>query len=194
VQGGSPGQIVGAQRRGQGLEQETGVGIEQDQQMGHGEATPRRLRPRLAKGFLQLGGVRHGEAGAVQQIGAVAVPAGGRTGVVGSAAVAGNGLSQSAEEGQGESGAGLAVSGVGEVQAAEMAEVADGGVAVQDLADEEIGGDGGAKGSSAEGVLQLAANAVNDGCGEGLGEIGLDAGEGLGDTEHRDLLGLMVSV
>src|SRR5947209_3883911 len=113
--------------------------------MSGGKTTAFGLPRRLAKLLAEFLGVGHGEAGAVEDKDAVAEPTAGA--VDGTAAGAEDSLLQTGEEGDGEAGAGLTVGGVGKVEAGEVAEVADGGVAVQNLLEEEVGGDDGGKGA-----------------------------------------------
>ena len=124
----------------------------------------------------------------------MALPAGSGVRAVGAAAGPRDGALQPAKEGQGESGAGLTVSGVSEVQAAEALDRADGGVAVEDLSQEEVSGDDRGEGPSAPGVTQLAADGVQECLGHDFRQVALDAREGLGDSEPRDLLRVMVLV
>lgn len=75
-----------------------------------------------------------------------------------------------------------------------MAEGSDGGVAVEDRPEEKVSGDDGSQGALPEGVPEIGADWAAERFRDRSGEVGLDACEGLGDTEQRDLLGLMVSV
>ena len=137
------GQVVGAQRRRQGVQQVAGVRIEQHQQMGRGETATGRLATGLSELLLKFGRIGHGEAGAVQQPDAVAMPAAVASVVVQTAV--GDGAAETVKEGQGEAAAGLAVGRVGEVQTAEVAELSGGDIAVEDLLEEEVGGDHGVR-------------------------------------------------
>src|SRR5205823_12569404 len=106
---------------------------------------------------------------------------------------AGDGPQQAVEEGNGEAGAGLTVGGVGEVDLGEVAQVGAGGVAMQDLLGEEEGGDGGGEGAVAEGAGQVAGDLQGQGLGQRLGQIALDVPQGLRESRHGDLLGVMTT-
>src|SRR5581483_5654608 len=105
------------------------------------------------------------------------------------AAVASNRPLQAAEEGQGEAGASLTVGGVGEVEAAEVTEFADGGVAVENLLEEEVGGDDGGKGALAERIVEVATDLLDEHLRNVGSEVTLDPAQGLGDSKHGGLLG-----
>jgi hypothetical protein len=178
-------QVVGLQRCRHGLEQETAVGVEQGHQGGSREATAHGLLAGLTERLLQFRSIRHREAGAVQQVHPVAMPAG--VGVVVLEAGAGNRPLQAAKEGHGETLTGLAVSGVGEVEFGEVAEVTAGRVAMQDLLQEERGGDQRGKGALSAGQVKVVADTLDEALGDDLSEVGFEMLDGLGDTEHKGL-------
>src|SRR6185437_16313988 len=97
----------------------------------------------------QFGRVRHGEAGAVQEVDVVAVPALLGAQRLGGEAVAGDLVLQGVAESEGQAATGLAVGGLGEVEVADADQVGAGGVALQDLLEEEDGGDDGGQGAAA---------------------------------------------
>jgi hypothetical protein len=176
-----PGQVVGPQRCRQRPPEKAGVGVEQDQQVGRGKAAARGLAARLAERLLQRRRVGHGEAGTIDQVDAVPVPAGRRVGSV----VSGDGALELPEEGQGEPSASLAVGGIAEVQTAEVPEFGGGRVAVEDRAEEEVGGDDRGEGAPAERVVEVAADLANERLGDDVPEVALDAAQGLRDSKHR---------
>ena len=112
----------------------------------------------------------------------MAVPALGRVVAAGPAG-AGDGALQAAEELDGESGAGLAVGAVGEVEPGQVAQFGHGGVAVEDLAEEQVGGDDGGEGALAVGAPQVAAEVVDQALGDVPGEVGLEAVDRPGAAE-----------
>jgi hypothetical protein len=69
------GQVMGEEGRDHQLQEESGTRVEQAQQPYHGKATPWPLHRRLAERLLQGRSVRHGAARAIDQTGAVAMPA-----------------------------------------------------------------------------------------------------------------------
>ncbi len=95
---------------------------------------------------------------------------------------------QRSTRGARQAGAGLAIGGGGEVGAAEAAQLGDGDIAVEDLLEEEVGGDDRPQVAVAPAVADLLGRAPDEGFGEGVGEAALDPGDGLGDTKHSDLL------
>jgi len=106
--------------------------------------------------------------------------------------VASDGAHQAVKESGGESAACLAVSGIGEVDFGEVTQFLAGGIAVENLLEEQIGGDSGSEGALAEGVAEVAADAQGEGFGDGLGEVALDVEQGLRDSRDSGLLFLMV--
>ena len=134
--------------------------------LGHREAAARPLGGRLAEVAPQLGGVGHREAGAVDEPDAMAAPAGAVGGRDRSAAAVR--LQQVLPDGQGEPLAGLAVGAGGEGPAAEVDDVLAGGVAVEDLEEEQV--DGG------DGVEDAVAPAVADGAAGVADGVGAEAG------------------
>src|SRR5207248_5715851 len=146
-----------------------------------------------AEDLLKFGRVGHGEAGAVDEEDPGALPARARAVVAVGVAAAGDGAHQAVEEGNGEAAAGLAVGGVGEVDLGEVAQVGAGGVAMQDLLGEEESGDGGSEGALAEGAGQVTADLQGQRRGQRLGQIALDVPQGLRESRHGDLLGVMTT-
>ena len=159
VQDGGVGQVMGTARGGHGPQQVAVVQVKLDEQVGGGKAAAGSLARRVAKLLTQLRRVGHGEAGAVRGEQAVAVPEGVQAALGRGAAGAEDGLVQAAAEAAGQALAGLAGGGVGEVKAGEVAEFADGGVTVQDLAEEEVGGHDGGQGALAEADADVAGKA-----------------------------------
>jgi hypothetical protein len=82
----------------------------------------------------------------------------------------------------------LAIGGGGKVGAGEAAQFRDGDVAVEDLLEEEVGGDDRAEVTVAPAVADLLRQAPDQGLGEGVGTAALDLGDSIGDTKHSDLL------
>jgi hypothetical protein len=91
------------------------------------------------------------------------------------------------EEGEGEALAGVAVGGLGEVDFGEALEFGDGGIAFEDLAEEELGGDLRAEATLAEGDLEIAAEGGDEGPVEEARGIAFEVEESLRDTEHGGL-------
>jgi len=133
--------------------------------VGHREAAAVGLGAGLAELRSQFGGIGHGEARAVEQEDAVAVPEFRGVGGVEPAAAAGDGGEQALEEAEGQPAAGLAVGGIGEVQPGEVAEQAAGAVAVQDLLDKEQGGGQRGEGALAVVPAEVAADREDQGGG-----------------------------
>ena len=106
----------------------------------------------------------------------MAVPAGVGVVVEGGVMATSTGVLQVAEDGQGETLAGLAIGAVGEGQAAEVSEFADGGVAVENLLEQEVGGDGRVEGAVAPRVADSAAGLADALIGQEVGEVGLKSG------------------
>ena len=69
-----PGHVVRAQRCGQDLDEHPRADVEQRQKMGHGEAAAGLLAAGLAEVLLEFGHVGHGEARAIGDEHAVAMP------------------------------------------------------------------------------------------------------------------------
>ena len=141
--------------------------MEQRQEMGHGEAAAGVLDAGLAEVLLEFGRIGHGEARAVGDEDAVAVPA---------AVVVdrgfdprGDAAEQLLEQGQGQAAAGLARGRVGEVEAADPDEVIDGGIAAEDLDEEQVDEGDRIEEAGAPGVLDLTAGVDDLGSIELLG-------------------------
>ncbi len=181
MQGGS----VTTQRQGQRLSSYAGRVIEENHQMSHREATTGRLAARLAENMVQLERLGHGEAGAIQEEQAVAQaqPPGRWRKVGGDGGE--NAALQGLEEGQRQASSRLAVGRRVDGYAAEMAEVATGGVAMQDLLPAEIGGDPRSELALTPLVVGLTAGLTDEGVGDVVGEVILDVAECLGDSKHR---------
>jgi hypothetical protein len=184
VQGGGVGRVVAAQRQGQGPPQQAGRVVEEGHQVGRREAAAGRLAAGLAEMPLQLRRIRHREPRAVEEEQAVAFPAAaGGPRQVGTDRV-GDPALQGGEERQREPGPGLAVGRGVDRGAAEVAEVGAGGVAVQDLPQEEAGGDDRAELALAPPVAGLLAGLVDEGVGDVGGEVILDVADCLLDSSH----------
>jgi len=93
----------------------------------------------------------------------------------------GNGPLPTLPQGARPTGAGLAVGGGGEIQAAEVAQFGDGDVAVEDLLEDEVGGDHRPEVAVAPAVADLLSQTADEGLGERVGEAALDLDDGFGD-------------
>jgi hypothetical protein len=182
------GQVVGPQRGGDGPDQVAGVGVELHQQMSGREATPLRLHATLAELGAEVGRVGHGEAGAVQEEDAMAVPEGARVGGGVAAAAFEYGGIEPLEEAQRQALAGVAIGRIGERGFGDASEFGDGDVAFEDLSDKEAGGDGGGEQAATAGHGAVATSSANEAGVEEAGGIALDAVKGLGHTKHGGLL------
>jgi len=169
------------------VQQVAGARVEQRQQVGRGEAAAGRLGAGLAELLLEFGCVRHGEAGAVEQPDAMAAPAAAGVAAGVGQAAPGDGAAEAVEEGYRQAAAGLAVGRVGKVQPSEVPQPGGGDVALQDLAEEEVGGDDGGEGALAEGEAEFVAVLADERFGDMLREVALDAAQGLGDSKHGGL-------
>ena len=109
-------------------------------------------------------------------------------GIVPGRAAAGDGALEAVEVTDGQAGPGLAVGGVREIQAAERTERPDRGVAVQDLPQEEIGRHDGREAALPVGPVQVGAEALDQGLGDHVGEVALEAFQSVRDTKHKGLL------
>src|SRR5215470_12002988 len=105
--------------------------MKQRQQVGNGETTPRELLARLAKMFLEGGGIGHGKARAVHPKGAMAQPAPLLERVVLQRVA--HGAEQPLEHGERELHACLTIGGSGHGTFGEMTEVRAGRIAMQNL-------------------------------------------------------------
>jgi len=65
--------------------------------------------------------------------------------------------------------------------------VSHGGIAVQNLLQEQVGGDDRAEVAVAPAVAEVPAELLDEGGGNRVGESSLDAGEGVRDTKHSGL-------
>jgi hypothetical protein len=154
--------LVGPQRGGGDPQEHPGREIEDRQELGQGEAAPRALGRGLAEVAPQLGDVGHREAGPVDDPDPMTAPAAGRLG--GASQARRGGLQEALPKRQGQPLAGLAVGAGGEGPAAEMDDVLAGGIAVEDLEQEQV--DGGDR------IEDAVAPAMADGLagvGDGLG-------------------------
>lgn len=109
------GEIVGQEGRDDQLEEHTGAGMEQPQEVCHGEAAPRPLPRRLAEGILEGRRIGHRAPRAIDEEGPMALP----SPVVRNGSLRGTTetLEEEGEEVEREFGAGLAVSRRREPQA-----------------------------------------------------------------------------
>ena len=164
-------------------EQHPGGEVEERQPLGHGEPAALLLAPGLAEVTLQLGPVGHREARAVDDPDPVAEPS--RAARGGGPEGPGGGLQESVEDGQGEPLAGLAVAAVGEGPAAEVGHMAAGGVAVEDLEQEEVDGGGGVEDACPPAVVDLAARLLDRLPGQAGGEVLAQASEDGDDTRRH---------
>jgi hypothetical protein len=140
-----------------------------------GEATTRSSRP--------VRGVGHREARAVQSPGAVATPA---TGFLdfGEQRVA-DLLEQFLEQGQGQARPGGTIGHGRERDTGQARQRGAGGIAVEDLHEEDVHGGHRIEEALAPGVAEIATD-LGDGLGrERRGDIGLELGDDVGDTESH---------
>ena len=133
-----PGEIVGEEGRDHQLQEHTGARMEQPQQPRHGEAAPRPLLRRLAERVLEGRGIGHGASRAIDEKRAMTMPPPFVQG--GSLHGAAEALEEEGEEAQREFGTGLTVGRRTEPQARQMGQMAAGGVAMQNLQQEELDG------------------------------------------------------
>ena len=68
------GEIVGEEGCDHQLQEHTGAGVEQPQEVRHGKAAPRPLLCRLAEGLLEGRGIGHRAARAIDEKGAMPMP------------------------------------------------------------------------------------------------------------------------
>ena len=130
------GEIVGEEGRDDQLQEHPGARMEQPQEVRHGKAAPRPLLRRLAERLLQGRGIGHGAARAIDEKGAMAMPPPFVQG--GALHRAAEALQEEVKEAQREFGAGLTVGRRTEPQARQMGQMAAGGVAMQNLQQEEL--------------------------------------------------------
>src|SRR5512135_1738779 len=129
------------QRRREGFDQQPTGRIKHGQEMGHRETAARSLAAGLVEVGLEFGHIGHRGTGAVDQERAMATP---QALVIRRAPERAAGpAEQGLEDLQGESLAGLAVGRGGEGLAGEVGDVLTGGVAADDLEQEEVDGDHG---------------------------------------------------
>ena len=178
------GHVVGPQGTGQDLAEQPRGGVEEDHQVGHREAAALGLVARLAEVGLQLGGVGHGEAGAVHDEGPVAMPAAfvgvGRGGAVGAGVGQerrGQAAQQAAEDAQGQPPPGLAEGRAGERLLAAVGHVIQRGVLLEDLQEEGMDGVGGVEQPLLPAIILLPAGIVDGLFVELLGHSLPDAAE-----------------
>lgn len=86
---------------------------------------------------------------------------------------AGHRLLQALEQGARQPGAGLAVARLGEVQATEVAEFADRDVAVENLLQEQVGGNHRTEVAVAPAVADRARQTADQFLGDGIGQLAL---------------------
>ena len=181
------------QGRREDLQQQSGAGVEQRQDMGHREATACGLVAGLAEVGSQRGGVGHGERRAIDQEGAQAEPAAVGLGV------GDQGLDhdaeQDAEDRQRQPGPGLAEGAVGEGAAGHQRDVGQGGVAVEDLDEEPVDGGGRSQQTTgAPGVSDRQASGVDEVGAELDGEVLSQGTEGVRNPSmHRGVSWTRVS-
>src|SRR5919198_3394595 len=133
-----PGEIVGEEGRDDQLEEHTGARMAQPQQSRHGEAAPRPRLCWLAEGLLEGRGIGHGTARAIDEKRAMAMPPPFVQG--GSLHGATETLEEESEEVPREFGTRLTGGRRREPQARQMRQMTAGGVAMQDLQQEELHG------------------------------------------------------
>jgi len=135
------GQLPSVPAGADGVHQQAGAGVEQNPPMGHGKAAAGFLLRRLAELFLQGRRVGHGEARAVDVERAMATPQAVGMGVGGAGRLE-ELLQQRWVDRQRQAGVGLAPGRGAEVLVGEVADLAAGGVAMDDLLDEQADGGG----------------------------------------------------
>src|SRR6266511_1578375 len=101
----------------------------------------------------------------------------------------GHGALQVLVQGPGQADACLTVGGRGEIEFAQVTQVSDGGVAVEDLLQEQVNGDDGVEVAFAPAVPEVAAELFDKFGGYGIGDGALDGSDGLRDTTHGGLRG-----
>jgi len=132
------GHVVGVPGGHEHLQQESGAGMKQGEQMGHGEPTPRTLPTGLAKRLLEFRCIGHRETRPVDQERAVAPPP---PLVVGRLLTdCGRPPQQLLPDDERQPGAGLTKCGGGEVLRDQMGQMGTRGVPMQDLQEEEMDG------------------------------------------------------
>jgi hypothetical protein len=94
---------------------------------------------------------------------------------------------------KGQALAGVAIGGIGEGDLGQAAVFGDGGVAFENLPEEEVGGNHGGQAALAEGQFEFVADGADEGSIDELSGAALDALQGLGHTEHGGLLALRES-
>lgn len=161
--------LVRPQRRRGDPEQQSGAGVEQGQDRGHGEAAAGGLAAGLAEVPLEFGLIGHGERRAVDQEGAVPLPA--AFGLGGRDQRPDHAAQDRLQDRQGEPGAGLAVGGVGEGAAGQQADVGQRGIAVEDLHEQPMDDGVGGEQAVPPGVSELAADLPDGTFIEVVGEV-----------------------
>jgi hypothetical protein len=138
----------------------------------------------LAEGGLQVGGVRHGHAGAVDQEQAMAPPPLGAA--VASPSPGDDHLQQVGEDIR-ESADGLAIRRRGERPVGEVLQVRDGGAAFVGEVEGEVGDDGRGEGPLTTGQADGVGDLAGEGGGYRAAEVALEAGHDPGETTPGDL-------
>ena len=177
------GHLVSPQRGRGRPEQHPGGEVEERQPLGHGEAAALLLATGLAEVTLQLGHVGHREARPVNDPDPVPEPS--RTGRVGGSEGGGGRLQERVVDGQWEPFASLTVGAVGEGPDAEMDDMANGGVAVEDLEQEEIDGGRGVEDASPPRVAGLTAGRFDGFSGQAGGDVLAQSVEDGDDTRRH---------
>jgi hypothetical protein len=149
------GHVMGAQRGGQDLHEHPRTDMEQRQKMGHGEAAARLLRARLAKVLLKFRCVGHGEARAVGDEHAMPMPGPGIVDL--GSEPCSHAAEQLLEQPHGQAAPTLAIGRVREGKAADSNQMIDGGIAMEDLGEEQVDERDGVEQTVAPGVIDLAA-------------------------------------
>ena len=161
------GHIVSAQRRGHDLHEHSRTDMEQRQKVGDGKTAARLLFAGLAEVLLKFGCVRHGEAGAVGHEHPVPMPG---LGVVDyGSELFGNAAEQLSKQRKGQATARLAVGRASERETTDSNHMIDGGIAVEDLVEEQMDDGDGVQQTSAPRVLDLTAGVQDLGSVELLG-------------------------
>lgn len=161
------------------MPQGAGAGVEQGDDLGHGEPAPGPRVDAPPEGTGEFGVVRHAHPGAVRE--PSPVPAPGSDAVGPGPGRLRDPAQQRLAGGQGEPGAGLAVGRRGEGAAGQAGEVGAGGVAVQDLEDEQVDRGDRVEYPLAPAVPGVPARLADGVRGERAGEIPADLTKGFGE-------------
>ena len=157
--------------------------MEEREYVGHRKATALALVAGLAEVVLQLGRVGHRKARAVEQPGAVAAPAAG--GLLLAEEGIDDALEEPLEEGQRQAAACLDVGGGGKGASGQVGQRGAGGVAMQDLQEEDVERGHGIELASPKGDAEGSTGLFDPIGGQGFGDIGLELANDFGETQSH---------